>query len=208
MTAAALTEIRFYGPLRPLFGKSLRLAVGSPAEAIRAMCAVLPGFRRHLAADQGLGYRLVVGKSPLMGNEEILHPTGRQVIKFVPVVSGAGSGVGKIFAGIALIALAVFTGGAGAGVFAALQAGELGLAASAIAFNIGVSMALGGAAQLLAGNPAAPKPPEAANNQPSYAFNGAVNTTAQGNPVPVCYGRLRIGSQVISSGLSSAPLAI
>ena len=32
-------------------------------------------------------------------------------------------------------------------------------------------------------------------------FNGPVNTVSQGNPVPVGYGRLKIGSAVISSGL-------
>ena len=69
-----------------------------------------------------------------------------------------------------------------------------------IAAGIGWSLVLGGVAQLLF------KPPELQNsdrteNQPSFAFNGAVNTVAQGNPVPVGYGRLIVGSQVISLGL-------
>ena len=41
------------------------------------------------------------------------------------------------------------------------------------------------------------------NNLPSYAFDGAVNTTRQGNPVPICYGSMIVGSQVISAGLFS-----
>lgn len=42
---------------------------------------------------------------------------------------------------------------------------------------------------------------DSAENKPSYNFNGAVNTTAQGNPVPLGYGRMIIGSAVISAGI-------
>ena len=44
---------------------------------------------------------------------------------------------------------------------------------------------------------------EQVENKPSYLFDGAVNTTRQGNAVPVGYGRLRVGSQVISAGLTA-----
>ena len=77
---------------------------------------------------------------------------------------------------------------------------------ASIAMNLGLSMALGGISQMLAGNPATPGPANAVTNLPSYAFNGAVNTAAQGNPVPICYGRLRVGSQVISTGLEATSL--
>jgi predicted phage tail protein len=35
----------------------------------------------------------------------------------------------------------------------------------------------------------------------SFTFSGIVNTSKQGLPVPVAYGRLFVGSAVISSGL-------
>ncbi|MNL81044.1 Bacteriophage lambda tail assembly protein I [compost metagenome] len=38
-------------------------------------------------------------------------------------------------------------------------------------------------------------------NGASYNFNGPVNTTAQGNPVPLLYGRMIVGSSVISAGI-------
>ncbi|MEL4893531.1 hypothetical protein PQU63_18765 [Xanthomonas protegens] len=38
-------------------------------------------------------------------------------------------------------------------------------------------------------------------NKLSYAFNGPVNTQAQGNPVPVAYGDTWCGSAVISGGI-------
>ena len=41
------------------------------------------------------------------------------------------------------------------------------------------------------------------NNGASYNFNGPVNTTAQGNPVPLLYGELFVGSSTISAGIYS-----
>ncbi len=40
-------------------------------------------------------------------------------------------------------------------------------------------------------------------NLPSYTFNGPINTTAQGNPVPLGYGRMIVGSAVISAGITA-----
>lgn len=67
---------------------------------------------------------------------------------------------------------------------------------------MGMSLALGGVAQLLAPKVKA-ESKEAVENKPSYIFNGAVNTVAQGNPVPILYGRMRVGSQVVSAGITS-----
>jgi len=39
-----LRTIRLYGPLGTRFGREFRLAVDSPAEAVRALCVLLPGF--------------------------------------------------------------------------------------------------------------------------------------------------------------------
>jgi predicted phage tail protein len=202
-----LTEVQLYGALRSRFGRGHRLAVSSPAEAVRALCVVVPGFRAYVLKHSAPGYRVVVGKTPIGDDEEIHYPSGRQAIKIVPAVAGK-AGLGKVVAGAALIALSIYTGGAGLSVFSAYASGGIGLAASSLAFSLGTSLVLGGISQMLASNPAGPVgPAEKANNQPSYAFNGPINTTGQGNPVPICYGRLRIGSQVISTGLSVAQLA-
>ena len=41
------------------------------------------------------------------------------------------------------------------------------------------------------------------DNGASYNFNGPVNTTAQGNPVPLLYGEMFVGSATISAGIYS-----
>jgi len=47
---------------------------------------------------------------------------------------------------------------------------------------------------------------ESVANKPSYLFNGARNTMTQGNPVPVGFGELGVGSQVISAGIRSVQI--
>jgi predicted phage tail protein len=61
---------------------------------------------------------------------------------------------------------------------------------------------LGGVTQMLF-SPKSAQSVERPENRPSYSFDGAVNTTAQGSPVSVLYGGpLIVGSQVVSAGLS------
>ena len=77
-----------------------------------------------------------------------------------------------------------------------------GALASAIGF-VGVSMVVTGVAQMISPTPrfsGLERGKEAARLE-SFNFSGIVNTTQQGMPVPVCYGRAYVGSAVISSGL-------
>ena len=202
-TQQPLTEIRLYGHLRARFGRSYRLAVRSAAEAIRALGVVVPGFREYLATHSAPGYRVWLGADVVTAAEQMHAPAG-SLIRLVPVTAGAkDAGLNQIIIAAALIVAAPYLPTA-----AIYGTGASAISISSIAYSVGISLALGGVAQMLAGNPASDAPSERPENLPSYAFNGAVNTTAQGNPVPVLYGRLRVGSQVISTGLSTAALAI
>lgn len=189
-----MVTILLYGHLARQFGRVHRRDVRSVAEAVRALCATLPGFRGALA--QG-AYRVLRGGREAISAEQIADPhSARESLRIVPVVAGAGRGLGQVLLGAALIGASSFLP------TAPLISG-LKISASSIALNFGVSMVLGGIAQALSPTPkTSGQTVEAVSNRPSYAFDGAVNTAAQGNPVPVCYGRLIVGSQVISAGLT------
>ena len=60
----------------------------------------------------------------------------------------------------------------------------------------------GGIIQMLVPVPKTGDPSERPENKPSTYFDGAVNTMAQGHPVPLGYGKLMVGSAVISAGLT------
>lgn len=198
-----MKTIRLYGHLGARFGRVFRLDVASPAEAVRALLIQLPGFRDAVLAPEGAGgYRVIVGNTA-RDMETMRDPCGeRESIRIVPVLCGAGSkGVGQILLGTALIGFGLWTNGASLAFGAAWEAGGMKLAGY-FATNIGMSLVMGGVSQMLVGTPSAPGSVERPENKPSYAFDGPVNTAAQGNPVPVCYGRLIVGSQVVSAGMS------
>lgn len=199
-----MKTIRLYGHLGARFGRVFRLDVGSPAEAIRALLLQLPGFRAAVLSSAGAGgYRVIAGNAP-RDRDTMRDPCGeRESIRIVPVMCGAGKkGIGHILLGVAMVAFGVMTGGASMAFGAAWKAGGMQLAGY-FASSIGMSLALGGVSQMLAGTPnTADASVERPENRPSYAFDGAVNTAAQGNPVPVCYGRLIVGSQAVSAGMS------
>ena len=211
-------EIRLYGPLAKFIGQRKFLAeISSAGEAIRMLLANFPGLERHMA-DQH--YKVIVDnyESDL---DEIHYPAS-QVIKIVPVLGGAGGGVGKILAGVALVAAAIVLGPASGGFLGlgmGLSGAGMGIVGSSVAIlagTIGTSLILGGVAQLLSPTPQLGQIGPASQSlggrntttegtemdpQESYSFSGIQNTSRQGTPVPVVYGETIVGSVVISAGI-------
>ena len=214
--------VKVYGALRKYLGQCrFQFEAETPAQAIKALCVNFPGLDKWLldSEQNGVSYRVSIGKEKI--TEEDLLPlvmpwSERQVFSITPVIAGAGRGVGQIFAGIGLIALAIVAGpaaggflGLGAGLGGATGAGaavSMGLVGGAFASAIGfagVSLVLGGIAQLISPQQtysSSERGKDAARFE-SFTFSGITNTAQQGLPVPIVYGRAYIGSAVISSGL-------
>ena len=188
----------------------------SPAEAIKLLCINHPALQKELteAHQHGVGYTLVQAGT-FLGYDDLQLPLGKNDLVLAPVIAGSGSGgsTGTILAGIGLVAASFFTAGA--------TIGLLGLAApvavSSVLVSVGTSLILGGVSQLLAPQPTIPTlnnrtaPGEntnasgpqgvsrATSGQQSYAFAGAANTVGVGATVPLVYGKLLIGSHLLSS---------
>lgn len=188
-----MKTIRLYGHLGKRFGRVFRLDVKSPAEAVRALCCQLPGFRNAVVSDPRAagGYRVRVGQDS-RDADTLRNPCGEaESIRIVPVLCGAGkAGVGQTILGAVLVVVGTYT------TFFGDYSGSV--------VQLGIGLMVGGISQMTAKHPnmADQGPPDAPENKPSFAFDGAVNTAAQGNPVPICYGMLVVGSQVISAGMS------
>ena len=200
-----LRKIKLYGKLAKFIGhRVLEADVATAAEAVRFLLANWPELEAHMS-DQH--YRVSIGTYDI-DLEELHHPAGAAPISFVPVVAGAGA-VGRILAGVALIALA-FIPGIGTATAAAIAAGaKAGLTVVGTAlFGLGASLVLGGVAQLLT---PVPKVPQGANAEDdprkSYSFSGIQNTSRQGVPVPIVYGETIVGSVTISAGIDTVQVA-
>lgn len=183
------------GELGKRYGTRHRLDISTPAEAIRALSANFKDFAAFVSSshERNVGYRVLNMREDV--DLDHLHDPASYQLAIVPVVAGSKNALASILLGTALIAAAFLTGGASlaaTGITFSSLAGQ-------IVFGIGVSMALSGVAQLLA---PVPPTPENSEDQNSYVFNGAVNTTSQGQPVPIGYGRMIVGSAVISSGIN------
>jgi predicted phage tail protein len=154
---------------------------------VHALCVQIKGLRQYFiehATD-----KFIVRGNHDYTEDDINHPQSEGVLKIVPVVEGSGA-VGRIIGGAVLAVVG--------GVMA-----FYGVPGGVQIAMVGIALALGGVAQLIAPRAATVATPEQADSTPSLAFSGAVNTMGQGGPVPLGYGRLLVGSQVISVGFST-----
>jgi predicted phage tail protein len=62
-------------------------------------------------------------------------------------------------------------------------------------------MVIGGVIQMLSPQAGGLRQSASPENSPSYAFGSAKNTTASGNPVPICIGDRRWGGMIISASI-------
>ena len=218
-----MKTVQLYGELGNKFGKEFNLDVKTPAEAIRALDVNINGFRDYLV-NSDTTYNVLIGKESI-DTLDFNNPLGKQTFKIIPVVTGSKS-LGKVIVGAFLIWAAwpvVSTIGPGtAAEMAAFETASfeaIGAAGingwNATAFSIGgltvshaavakfgASMMLQGVAEMLAPQPKMSEY-QYAENKPSYYFDGPVNTSNQGAPIPICYGRMVVGSAIISSGVYS-----
>ncbi|OAK58509.1 phage tail protein [Pseudomonas putida] len=196
----AMTTIKLSGSLAQKFGRTHRrqLDTGDIWEAFQALKATLVGFEDEIRRLDGLGLRFAVFRNRLNVGADAFDRGGVRELRIVPVIGGSKrGGLLQTVVGIALIAAATFaTGGLGAA-FAA-GAGGWGVAAA-----VGASMAIGGVIQLLSPQAQGLSLSAEAENKPSYAFGSARNTTASGNPVPICIGDRRWGGAIISASIEA-----
>lgn len=197
-----MKTVRLYGWLGERFGSEWTLDVTSPQEAMRAISCQTRGFSKAVLEHKP-GFKVIVGKNPISTEEVAFPVSSREVIKVIPVTAGSKDDVSGFIFGAALIGLSFLLP-----VTPLFTLGTFAPSLSSIAFGFGVNMVIGGIAQALTSTPntSSQPSPERPENRPSYVFNGAVNTTTQGNPVPVLYGVLEVGSQVISGGIYAEEL--
>lgn len=179
-----MLTVIFYGDLAQRFGKSYTLDVRCPREALHALMTQIAGLRAYFREHPSRAF-LVRGTHQDYDENDLDFPQASGTLKVVPLVHGAGA-IGKVLLGALVAVVGIFVPVVGTYMIA-----------------LGASLALSGIAQLLTPRVQTAGTPETPENQPSFAFDGAINTMGQGGPVPLGYGFMRIGCQVISVGFST-----
>lgn len=189
-----LKVIKLSGSLGRRFGVFHKFAVDSYPEAIRALSSQVEGFKDYMQSEVGsrMRYAVFVDGKNVGQHDEKAWQCAKEV-RIIPIPTGSKSGgLFQVVLGAVIMATAFFTGGA--------SLAAMGAFASS-AFMMGGAMVLGGVMQMISPQQGGSRlSSQSAENKPSYAFGGAVNTTAAGYPIPLPYGQRTVGGAIWSAG--------
>ena len=212
-----MRTVYLHGHLKEQFGEKFQFDAPNAQQIIGAMVRQIKGFGEALKPGE---YQCIYGSQEkgMVLDEKGLYLNFGKTTEFhiVPVIQGAGGrrgGIFKTILGITLVAIGVagaflagglLTPGLIGPATAAFGAGIGGISFGTIA-TVGLALTLTGVSSLLS-----PKPQvdalgiESQEDQtPSTIWNGPINLSAQGQPIALAYGRVAVGSMVISSGIST-----
>lgn len=185
-----MTQVILHGILAKEFQKSFSLAIKRPKEVFDAISCSHDNFRNRIVelCNQGVHFALLVNGKKMTSIEDLSAVLNHQKIDIVPVIIGAG--------GVALVTALGFSTAVGTG----------GAFAAAAINAVIMGVAMMGIQMMLAPKPEIQRPESVVNSaKQSYLFSSKANVAEQGIPVPVGYGRLRVGSAIIQSTIKSYP---
>lgn len=175
-----MTQVYIHGILAREYGNNFKLSLPNPKDVLEAIDCNRSGFIKRLVELQkeGFCYDIIINKKRVTQEEHMTGVKNPETIDLVPAITGAGF-VGAFFAFL------------GSGTLLANLAAAVIFAAISYALT--------------------PKPEfealeiEADASKSSLIFSNTVNVASQGSPVPIGYGRLKVGSQVIQATIKSFP---
>ena len=201
-----LRKIKLYGELAKFVGhKEFEVKVDSLSHAVSFLINNFEGIEKYMSPKH---YQVKVGDYAV-DESELCHPIGQEDIHFIPVIAGAGRGIGKVLLGAALIA--------GAFMFSPMTLGSFtakGIAAGATPFAkigflakaslyVGTSLVISGVSDMLFPLPKFEGFESEEDPRLSFNFNGIQQTSRAGTPVPIVYGEIFTGSVVISASVDT-----
>jgi len=196
-----MTQVKLLGELGDKFGSDWSSNSKSMRDIFKLIDCQVEGFKEYLqdCHEKNIGFTIQNGED-FIDYDDLLLCEVKDTVIISAVPAGSGKGLGKILAAIAVIAaIFLFPGtfvveGAGMGFKQAVgQAMTAGLTIPGnLVVSLGANLAIAGLTEMSA--------PDAGDmtSDPSFLFNGADNSIEQGKPVPVLYGKMKIGGTPIS----------
>jgi predicted phage tail protein len=200
-----MTTINLHGLLAQEYQKQFVLRLDKANDVVRAINCNRKGFLKRVneLQKEGLCYTIIVNG----GKQEGLGSVAKNIkqIDLVPMIAGAftlaiGALAGAMGGGA--IATAVATVAVGAGV---AMIGKALMPKPEKQPDVGGTVASDSSSAATA--QAEPITFESRAASASAMFNNTTNIAAQGAPVPIGYGRLKVGSAVIQGTIKSFPMS-
>lgn len=189
-----MITVYFHGLLKQ-FGTEFKVDVKNPAEAVKAIATQVPGLEKVIRDGKWHVLRGKLEDQDDVGEDSLHLEFGEQrEMHLMPAIEGSGSGTMQVILGVVLIVAGVFTFGATSAIGLAMIAGGAGLM-------------VGGLVMMSMKPPKAQKAQEPVDQMASFLFNKPTNSSTQGVAIPRGYGRMRVGSVVVSTSLTSEELS-
>ncbi|PMY37305.1 tail assembly protein [Pseudomonas sp. GW456-L14] len=187
ISASGSTTIKLSGSLAKKFGRThlKQIDSGTAREVFKALGCTIEGFEQEIKRLAARGMRFAVFRNRRNIGEADFGLGGTSEVRIVPVIEGSKrGGVLQTVVGVVLLAISYAF---------PVTAPYLTPA--------GIGLVAGGVIQMLSPQASGLKQSASPENLPSYAFGSAKNTTASGNPVPICIGERRWGGVIISASI-------
>lgn len=189
-----MLTVRLHGHLEEKFGSEFHFYASSIREVIDALQANFDDFTEEFIKDQR-AYNILIDFEAQEMVGCFMPLKSDSTIDIVPIVGGAGN----IFKTIGMIIVAAILIIQPQFLLAALPAFFSTTAGGYILSTIGFSLLMAGVSSLLAG----PDGPDGGGPE-SSTLNQTDNIVGQGMPVPIGYGRMMLGSVVLSATSTSS----
>ncbi len=181
-----LRTIHLEGELGEKFGFKREIEANSFKDVILCLQANFEDFKAYLADcyEKEIYFIWKINNQELTCPDELLleYPVGDMVITPLPAGASFVSSAFKAIAGFALIVVGQ----------AFILTGAMGLVVGSLSYLAGMYLFSQGVAELLAEDPSTD------DQDLSYLFSGSSQTINGDDPIPICYGRLRIPGRPIS----------
>ena len=225
-----MTHIKLMGEMGEKFGSEWQCVDTNMRDILKCIDVQTEGLKEYLldCHMKNIQFSIQSGDTLIEEFPELYLNIARDEVIITPVPAGSGKGLGKLLAGLLLLAAFMFMPGLGAtmttggtttasGAFlssSTVVSGGVGSVTLSTGTSVqaalaaGATLNMGGLAVMMLGTNLAlmglaemsAPDPDGTTNDPSYLFNGAQNHIEQGKPVPLLYGELTIGGAPIYQG--------
>jgi len=227
-----MTNITLHGEIAEQVGREhWKLKVNSIKEALRAIQVLSKGkLLKYLigAAEKSVEYKVLVNKREILNAEDISLDKPESIynseliminekletLDIVPIIKGAGGGGNNNTKGVLALVLGVLLiatgiGAAGGTTLLGVTMTEATVATiSGALIGAGIGLAVTGVTLLMMSPPKFDdfRKIQEDGSKPNYLFDGPSNILGEGGPVPIGYGKMKIGSQTVEVSMNNVEL--